>query len=314
MNMKHILACLTILAAANLSAETISSSSFSGTKTADGGILEYTADSLELCSGTDLAAINGGTIKFSGKTVHGGSDNGSTDARILVESNSFLIGDYLKLYKGNNFTNKGTTTVDYLCLQGGTFTNYGDLKILPIEEQPEESSDEYALLSISSEEALVNNFGNIEGPVDIFGGTLNAMEGSSYGEVNLYGGGTLNVKGSITLNDCIYSAGEPASICFDMTGSIDMGNNSIWLDEAITFVLNVNSEVSDDTVIFKDNFFTNYSNDIEGFGDTVVHIKGANGTTTTRTMSQLSVPEPTTTLMCLLAFIGGVARRRRASR
>lgn len=311
MHMKHILICLSVLAAASLSAQTISSSTISGMHTADGEILEYTAETVELQSGTNLTAINGGTIKFSGETVHCGSDDGSIAASILVESNSFLVADYLKLYNSNHLTNKGTTTVDYLCMQGGTFINYGDLKILPKEEQVEGSFDEWALLSISAEDAVVNNYGNIEGPVIISGGTLNAMNGSCYGEVNLYSGGTLNVKGSITLNDCIYSMGEPASICFDMNSSIDMGNNLIWLDEAITLVLNVNTEVSEETVIFKDDFFINYSSTTGVSSDTVVLIKGANGTTTTRTMAQLSVPEPTTSLLCMLSLVGLAARRRR---
>lgn len=309
--MKNILTCLTLLAATSLSAETISSSSIGGTKTADGTIVEYSADIVDLLDNSNLIAKNGGTINFSGKVVHGGNDSQSINAQISVEENSYLIGDYIKLYTGNQFTNKGTTTVDYLCLQGGKFTNYGDLKILPIEEQPKDSVDEYSLLSISAEEAVVNNYGCIDGPTDITSGTLNAMDGSSYGEVNIYLGGTLNIKGSITLNDSLYSSGEPATICFDMTGSINMSKNDVWLDDSITFVLNVNTEVTEGTVLFKDNFFTNYSR-VSGISDdTVVHIKGLNGTTTTRTMSQLSIPEPTSMTLCLLSLAGVAARRRR---
>lgn len=310
--MKKILTCLTALAAASLSAETISSASISGTKTADGTTVEYTAEEIDLVSGTKLTAVNGGTIKFSGTTVYCGEDSESTDVQITVEDNSFLIGDYLKLYDGNQFTNKGTTTVDYLCLQGGTFTNYGYLKILPIESQPAGSYDEYSLLSISTATAVVDNYGYIEGPTDITHGALNAMNGSSYGEVNLYEGGTLNVKGAITLNDSLYSSEyDPATICFDMSGCIDMDGNDVCLNNYITFVLNVDTEVAEDTVLFKDNFFTNYSSSSGVSGDTVVYIKGVNGTTTTRTMSQLSVPEPTSTLLGLLSLAGVAARRRR---
>lgn len=242
------------------------------------------------------------------KTYEGQNTYFEGKTTVTIEKNGTLKAGLIDIEESVSITNHGTLDIDRLWMQGGTVTNYGTIT-------DNESYGELGVLNVSAENAVFTNYGVIDGATTVDGGgVLYAKEGSQYGEMNVLGGGTLVVEGLISLSDSLYGPGEDdvASIIFTENGVIDMNDNVVWIDDQVSITLKVDYMVDEYTTIQKDSFFINYTVG-GGFDDSELEVLvvGADGTSTTRTIGQLTIPEPTTSTLGLLALIGVVLRRRR---
>lgn len=242
------------------------------------------------------------------KTYEGQNTYFKGNTTVTIEKNGTLNAGLIDIEGSVSITNHGTLDIDRLWMQGGTVTNYGTIT-------DNESYGALGVLNVSAENAVFTNYGVIDGATFVDeGGVLYAKGGSQYGEMNVLGGGTLVVEGLISLSDSLYGPGEDdvASIIFTENGVIDMNDNVVWIDDQVSITLKVDYMVDEYTTIQKDSFFINYTVG-DGFDDSELEVLvvGADGTSTTRTIGQLTIPEPTTSTLGLLALIGVVLRRRR---
>ncbi len=99
-----------------------------------------------------------------------------------------------------------------------------------------------------------------------------------------------------------------------------MNGNDIIPDGG-TIVLQLDEALTDTTQVYKKEFFTNYGLSewddeagewVEYSADNLtVVVRGSNGVEKTMTMKELTIPEPTSASLTLLALAGLAARRRR---
>ena len=234
-----------------------------------------------------------------------------TGSQVYVGENASLSTNYIMLQKdGQSITNHGSFYATSIAIgddnSNSSMTNYGVL----IDADASPDYEEYGLLHITGSNGQVTNYGSIQGISTITHGILYAMNDSVYDDIEVYGSGTLNVNGNITINGDMYLNDEDSVIVFSEDSCVDLNGGILSISGNI--VLTVDYEVNDTMTITKDTFFVNYINPWSDFSDeTVVTIKGLNSETT-RTVAQLAaVPEPTTATLSLLALVGLVYRRRR---
>lgn len=140
---------------------------------------------------------------------------------------------------------------------------------------------------------------------------VTAQDGSSFaGSMKLgYGSssvGTLTLNGAVTMSsDLIVNNG---SLIFAEGSSLDMKGGSITLSETSSIIYQVDG-VADESVRANELFRNANIGD-----DVAITVKGSDGTEYKTTLGALTVPEPTTATLSLLALVGLAARRRRASR
>ena len=133
-----------------------------------------------------------------------------------------------------------------------------------------------------------------------FAGSMKLGYGSSVGTLTLNGAVTMN------LNDALDVVN--GSLIFTEDSSLDMKGGSITLSETSSIIYQVDGVA--DASVRANELFRNAN-----IGDDVaITVKGINGSEYKTTLGALTVPEPTTATLSLLALVGLAARRRRASR
>ncbi len=168
------------------------------------------------------------------------------------------------------------------------------------------------------------NYGSIDSITTVLDGEFIAQDNSSMGSVCLgmwyededYSKtfSSLNVNGSVTMTGTLESYFY-SEIVFTMDASIDMQGNSL-IFEGGKIVLLYDGDLTDSTVINKNDFFVNYTlgmYNVDYGDDMVVTVVGTNNVSREMTIKELSstVPEPATATLSLLALAGLAARRRR---
>lgn len=257
----------------------------------------YTGGDINVPAGASAAYDNTNLI-FTGSQVYVGEDASLSTNYIMLQTD------------GQSITNHGSFYATSIAIgddnSNSSMINYGVL----IDADASPYDGEYGLLHITGSNGQVTNYGSIQGISTITHGILYAMNDSVYDGIDVYGSGTLNVNGNITINGDLYLNDEDSVIVFSEDSCVDLNGGILSLSGNI--VLTVDYEVNDSMTITKDTFFVNYDNQWSDFSDeTVITIKGLNGETT-RTVAQLAaVPEPTTATLSLLALVGLVYRRRR---
>lgn len=257
----------------------------------------YTGGDINVPDGASAAYDNTNLI-FTGSQVYVGEDASLSTNYIMLQTD------------GQSITNHGSFYATSIAIgddnSNSSMTNYGVL----IDADASPYDGEYGLLHITGSNGQVTNYGSIQGISTITYGILYAMNDSVYDGIDVYGSGTLNVNGNITINGDLYLNDEDSVIVFSEGSCVDLNGGILSLSGNI--VLTVDYEVNDSMTITKDTFFVNYDNQWSDFSDeTVITIKGLNSETT-RTVAQLAaVPEPTTATLSLLALVGLVYRRRR---
>lgn len=257
----------------------------------------YTGGDINVPDGASAAYDNTNLI-FTGSQVYVGEDASLSTNYIMLQTD------------GQSITNHGSFYATSIAIgddnSNSSMTNYGVL----IDADASPYDGEYGLLHITGSNGQVTNYGSIQGISTITYGILYAMNDSVYDGIDVYGSGTLNVNGNITINGDLYLNDEDSVIVFSEDSCVELNGGILSLSGNI--VLTVDYEVNDSMTITKDTFFVNYDNQWSDFSDeTVVTIKGLNSETT-RTVAQLAaVPEPTTATLSLLALVGLVYRRRR---
>ena len=162
-------------------------------------------------------------------------------------------------------------------------------------------------------DASVENSGVVEGSTWLReSATLTLSEGSELDYVYVSDTSVLNIDGAVTLNGNLaqFNAKDGAQIVFSEGASLDMQGNNITLGN-IQLVFEVDGTVSSTGDISVNMFIRNWGNESE-YEDTVVLVKGSDGSFAEVKYGDLNiVPEPTTATLSLLALVGLCARRRR---
>ncbi len=208
------------------------------------------------------------------------------------------ISLYDKAQVTNNETATISTTGDVIVAGDSSLSNSGTIQ-----------ADYFQVMGNAS----VENSGTVEGITWLQGqATLTLAEGSELDYVFVSGTSTLNIEGAVTLNGNLaqYNAQDGAQIVFEEGASLDMQGNNITLGN-IQLVFEVDGTVSSTGDISVNMFIRNWGNESD-YEDTVVLVKGSDGSFAEVKYGDLNiVPEPTTATLSLLALVGLCARRRR---
>lgn len=265
--------------------------------------LSFASAQAETYLGGDIYVSKGNSLTYDNK------DMIFTGTTVTVEEDATLNTNYLMLQtNGQSIMNKGQIASTSIAIgdddSSSSLVNYG---IIIDADDPEEET-EYGLIHITGNNGSVTNYGHIMGVSTVTLGKMIAMDGSTFGGIDIYGTGSLDVQGSITLNGDLYTMGQDSVIIFREGGCINMDGGILSIEGQI--ILLVDYEVDETTAISKSSFFVNYGwSDVTE--DTLVTVIGTNGETT-RTLGQLAVvPEPATATLSLLALCGLAFRRRR---
>ena len=265
--------------------------------------LSFASAQAETYLGGDIYVSKGNSLTYDDRNLI------VSGSKVEVEEDASLNVVYMMLQKDNqSITNNGQIFASSITVGDGEsssdLVNYGDIMDI---DAPEDYL-EYGLVHVKGSNGSVTNYGNIMGVSTVTYGKINAMDGSSFGGIDIYETGSLDVQGSITMNGDLYSMGQDSVIIFREGGCINMDGGILSIEGQI--ILLVDYEVDETTAISKSSFFVNYGwSDVTE--DTLVTVIGTNGETT-RTLGQLAVvPEPATATLSLLALCGLAFRRRR---
>lgn len=268
--------------------------------------------------------------------------DGSSDVELIVKANSTqVVGttestkvniksitvdeDYVA-QNGNNgavfftrgeFTNSGTLYAHMIDLTTSTsdfsgatsFVNNGTI-VTEHEVDDFWGIDSYNTIDVRNG-AVLTNKGTITGHVSVLGegSKVIAENGSVFNYRVDIGRGTsagiFQVNGAITMNADLWA--ESGEIVFTEGASIDMKGNSIYDLDNISLVYAVEGNVNELTPIKTSDLFLN-ANIADG---TVITVQGSDGSSYETTLGNLTIPEPTTATMSLLALAALAARRRR---
>lgn len=243
-------------------------------------------------SSTDVKVTNGGELRLENDiTTFGNQGSTAANRNVTVE-----IGEGSKLYVTDADVNNGAT-----------ITNDGTIEV-----------SEEGLLEIIGKGSATNN-GEIIGETWLHdGGMLTAADGSTMGSVYLglnaaENDGKLIISGNVSMTGNLeVFNGEGAQIVFTIDGALNMNGNSVFLDGA-QILLSVDGSVDDTTQFAELTLFSNFGEDSDISADTLIVVKGSDGSTSIRTVGDINtaIPEPTTATLSLLALAALAARRRR---
>ena len=215
--------------------------------------------------------------------------------------------------KSGSLVNEGLIKADQIYIQNGFLVNNGTIA----NHEPYEDILDGDLLVMWDEDGYLTNNGRIEGYVRAGAGTLNLTNGSYTQVVDVYAGTQLFVDGNITM-EYLY-LDDDCEVTFTLDSSIDLSGGVLEIYDA-RLVLLIDEEIKNgdtetDFSYLNCNLFTNFSDNPYGggiFSDKIsVTIRDANGNEATRSYSSLSVPEPATATLSLMALAAFAARRRR---
>lgn len=251
-------------------------------------------------SQTKLTAQNMGNIEMENSMMLMNNSELKVDATSTAEFGGISLDNTSKIQ------NNGNITTDYIIIKGAEVTNTGTIT---------GKEDNWELLQLSAG-ASFYNYGVVTNYTSLVGGScFYAMDGSTMGDVDtgiFYGEpddtSTLYIEGSVTMTGdlCVY---EHSQIVFTLDSTLDMQNNTISIEDG-QLVLKLDYDLDDTTSVYKKDFFLNYSVS-EYSDDIVVTVIGTNNYSREMTLQELSVPEPTTATLSLLALAALTTRRRR---
>ena len=220
-----------------------------------------------------------------------------------VTNNGTISASEITLNGDATLTNSGTVSASEITLNGDTtLTNSGTIK-----------SDGWFTLANA---AQATNSGTIDSYIWMVGNSSLTLETGSETLQLLYVGyeSTLNIDGDVSMKGGLNTDyATAAEIVFTLGSSIDLGGNALTLDpDLIKLVLVVDGTVDENTTVTAQSLFTNYDEDNSTISDSmVVYLRGSDGSQVTTTLGAITVPEPTTATLSLLALAALAARRRR---
>ena len=265
---------------------------------------------------SELNATNNGSINMEANAAY------LHNSSISIDGTSTLNSAGISITEKSSLENHGTINVRYISMEDGTAVNYGTIN---------DTDNEDELLKMANGSTFTN-YGTLNNDVYITisgGSSFYAENGSAMGSFDvgewyidentimktntLYINGNVDMYGELSL----YELGE---IVFTLDSTLDMNGNDIIPDGG-TIVLQLDEALTDTTQVYKKEFFTNYSLSewddeagkwVEYSADNLtVVVRGSNGVEKTMTMKELTIPEPTSASLTLLALAGLAARRRR---
>ena len=215
--------------------------------------------------------------------------------------------------KSGSLVNEGLIKADQIYIQNGFLVNNGTIA----NHEPYEDILDGDLLVMWDEDGYLTNNGRIEGYVRAGAGTLNLTNGSYTQVVDVYAGAQLFVDGNVTM-EYLY-LDDDTELTFTLDSSIDLSGGLLQIyDTRLVLLIDEdieNGDTSTDFGYLNCNLFTNFSDDPYGWGifsdDISVTIRDANGDEVVRSYSSLSIPEPATATLSLLALAALAVRRRR---
>ena len=287
------------------------------------GNAQMTAQSINQSAGSIVVAENArleADVINAGIIIQSADENGEVNASIQASNVSLTNGSLTT--KDNTVTNSGNLTADKIVLNSGVFVNEGSINA------PNVFADAARIMLAGSDidyTVVINggefqNYGSCNDSVLVDGGTLTLKDAVITGDV-MVNSGTVNVLSdstisSLTLNaESVFNVAEGAVVTLTETDGLIIENGA-------TIVVTVSADVLENLV---EREFTLFSGNVSGLtnanvvftdGDAETEDKMANivlGSTSgsIKVEGVVSVPEPTTATLSLLALAGLCARRRR---
>ena len=232
--------------------------------------------------------------------------------------------------EGDTVTNTGTLKAGHIVVNNGVFVNRGVIDAL---EKPQDAAsimladsgvDETdSLITISKGGELVNE-GSIVKDVQVkAGGTLTMVSGSEAANVTV-DSGTINVTGSTQIGSLTLNGKSVLNFDFTQTETPAMVelSSDLTLSGDTTIMVTVSSEMlenldNQEFLFFSDNvsnltqaniIFTDNDGETQ---DKVASVTLGSTSGSIKVDSTVSIPEPTTATLSLLALAGLAMRRRR---
>ena len=297
------------------------------------GKLEFKSD-VQLDSlikdGGEISVAKNATLT-AGALVWNAEESKEKSATSAVEmSGGVSLRDGSLSSEGSTVTNTGTLKAGHIVVNNGVFVNRGVIDAL---ETPQDAAsimladsgvDETdSLITISKGGELVNE-GSIVKDVQVNeGGTLTMVSGSEAANVTV-DSGTINVTGSTQIGSLTLNGKSVLNFDFTQTETPAMVelSSDLTLSGDTTIMVTVSSEMlenldNQEFLFFSDNvsnltqaniIFTDNDDETQ---DKVVSVTLGSTSGSIKVDGTVSIPEPTTATLSLLALAGLAMRRRR---
>jgi len=257
--------------------------------------------------GTYLKIATDGTYTINSVTVEHYEGNNTT-LTVTGESNP---EDVWNNFPAGSVINNADIDEGYLSItlkDAVTFTNNATIDLsYTYTISPGWDVNSFQSIEVQAGSTFINH-GSVTAGFNVQNNSVvTAQDGSSFaGSMRLgYGSsvGTLTLNGAVTMSSDLEV--NNGSLIFAEGSSLDMKGGSITLSETSSIIYQVDG-VADESVRANELFRNANIGD-----DVAITVKGINGSEYKTTLGALTVPEPTTATLSLLALAGLAARRRR---